>query len=726
MIRTGCLTALAMIVPIEAKAQSAPAPSPGQPSAPAPSAPPADTQKPEAGDILIVAEAGDRQSIDRKSYAVRTGPAAEIATGVDVMRDLPSVSVDASGRIELLGNGNVKILIDGRPVPDAQSILRSMSAAQIARVEVITNPSAQFPADGNAGIINIITRRSSRDGLAGTVSAGIDTRGSGFARVAPSWTKGRWSLSTSPTFFSQKNPSSASLERQQTGGTPDGISNRTENVDGEQRATGFGSRTQLVFRPDEKRSISAAINTSSVSVITDTNNAITATDGSFAPFVQRGRADISFRAINGGLDYRAEGRLPGELFTIGASGTRFVFDSDTLYRETPVSGGTTQVLGVGNRTADTLASFKTDYARPIGKDRLSVGASFDWRRRSLSSDSAGRGLLTPPRSQATASAGDYSEIAAYATYQTVIGGWKLLPGLRIQSRAYSLDDLNGDGPQRTNLFPSMFVERKLSKRLTTVVSYSRRIAWSDIGDLSPALRLQSPTSALRGDPTLRPETTDAFEARFSYGGKIHTIDLTLYDRITTNTFDRQISLGADGILIASPINAGRRVDQGVEAAFRGRIVPSLRYSLTGNLTAVTRDIGTIGNRRRDAQYRAKLQLDYTQGKAADPGFDQITANVRYEGPVNQFQSYKSDFFDADITWTHRFTKRVSIIASAVSLFDGVTYDSRTRTPFILERRRDLQGGRAFRLMLNYQLGSAPQPQSQNNAPVMPSIPGGQP
>lgn len=718
-----CVLTIPQVAMAQTKAQS-PTNQPA-PAKPAPSDQAANGQRPDTGDILIVAETGDRQAIDRKSYAVRQGPAAEIATGVDVMRDLPSVSMDAAGKIELLGNANVKILFDGRPVPDALSILRSMSASQIVRIEVITNPSAQFPADGTAGIINVITRRSSKDGVAGTVTAGVDSQGGGILRAAPSWSKGRWSLSTSPTLFLQHSPSEFSLERQQLAGVPDGVSNRTESGGGTQHVKGFGSRTQLVFRPDKKRSFAAALSTSAVGVINNMHDDVGATDGLFAPYRQIGRADGTYHALNLALDYRVEGDKAGDLFTVGATGTRFVLDNATLYRETPLAGGTSQSLGIDNRLGDSVGSIKVDYARSLGTSkRLSVGASFDWRRRTLDDSAGGRGLLTPLINQRTAFAGDYTEGAAYATFQTMIGSWKLLPGLRVQTRDYSLDDLNGGGPQRTDLFPSLFVEHKLSKRLTSVVSYSRRIAWPDIDDLSPLLRLQTPTSALQGNPALRPETTDAFEARFSYGGKIHSFDMTLYDRITANTFDRRIALNADGVLVSSPINAGQRIDQGVEAAFRGRIVKSLRYSLTGNLTSVTRDIGTIGSRRSDAQYRAKLQLDYTQGKAADPGFDQVTANLRYEGPARQFEFYRSDFVDADVTWTHRFTTRLSMVVSGFSLFDGVRYNSETRTPFILERRHDEQGGRSVRLSLNFQLSRAPQPQPpQPVAPVIPSAPG---
>lgn len=713
------------LVPATAFAQSG---APAGTAAPAPAAPttaPATAQTAPAigAEILVVAETGNQTSIDRKSYVVRPGPAAEIATAVDVFRDLPSVSIDAAGRIELLGNANVRILIDGRPVPDALSILRSLNAAQIARIEVITNPSAQFSAEGTAGIINVITRRSSREGLAGAVAGGADSRGGGQLRLAPTWTQGKWTLSTSPTLFRQRQDSTGELDRQRLSGPADVVTNRSERSDNSQRVEGFGSRTQVVYRPDAKRSLSAALSTSAVDIATETRNRVTARAGEFAPFDQRTEGDGTFKAINLAVDYRAEGNKPGELFTASVSASRFASDFDQLFRETPVAGGAAGLLAIENRSRDKQGTVKLDYATPLGPDlRLSLGGNLEARRRDISDRAQGAPLVGPARNQRSAFGGEYAEAAGYATLQVMVGGFKLLPGLRAQAREYSLDDLAGDGPSRFDLFPSAFIERKLGAKFTGVLSYSRRIAYPDIGDLSPRLRFLSPTFAFRGDPALRPEFTDAFEARLSYAGRIHSVDLTLYERITRDTFDRLLTLNPDGVLVSSPINAGRRVDQGLEAAFRGRIVPSLRYSLTGNLTAVTREVGTIGNRRRDAQYRGKLQLDYTQGKVADPGYDQVTLNLRYEGPVREFQLRRDDFVDADISWTHRFTKRLALVGSVTSLLGGVVRTSETRTPFILERRRDEGVGRTLRLTLTYQLSATAPPQAPPQAAPIPSIP----
>ena len=421
--------------------------------------------------------------------------------------------------------------------------------------------------------------------------------------------------------------------------------------------------------------------------------------------------------------HRGEFRMTAnQNLVIAASASTFTVNGNSRYRETSDAGAVADLL-TGTQIRDRSATLKADYNTPLGERRLAVGGQLDWRQRDFFDFAQGGALTGAPRNRASSFGGSYTEAAAYVTYQTALGGWKLLPGLRVQARDYSLDA--GGGPSQVQPFPSLHVERKLSQRFTGVLSYSRRVAWPDIADLTPLVRQMSPTFAMTGNPALDPETTDAIEGRISYGGKVHSFDLTLYNRITRDTFDRRITQSGDGLLLSRPINAGKRLDQGLEAAFRGRVAPGLRYTLTGNLTAVSRQVEALAERRRDAQYRGKLQLDYTSGKAGDPGYDQVTLNLRYEGPVQNFQTRRSSYMDGDLAWTHRFTPRLSSVLNVTALLGSYKIRTDLRTPFLLERRIDRNTGTTVRFTLTYQLGRnlqplPPQPQA---APAAPPVPG---
>src|SRR5689334_11158971 len=139
--------------------------------------------KPKANPIVVT---GNRRqydsSIDRRSYNV--GSDVQAATGSigDVLRNIPSVDVDLQGNVSLRGDPHVTILVDGKPTslfngPTGGQVLLQVPANQYERVEVMTNPSAAFGANGSGGIINLITRKNRAAGVTGSVRGALGTRG---------------------------------------------------------------------------------------------------------------------------------------------------------------------------------------------------------------------------------------------------------------------------------------------------------------------------------------------------------------------------------------------------------------------------------------------------------------------------------------------------------------------------------------------------------------------
>lgn len=125
-------------------------------------------------DVTVQSERSYMQlSLDKKIFTVGQDLANAGGSATDILMNIPSVSVDPEGNVKLRGSDNVRILIDGKPSGlvsiKGSGGLQGLPASLIDRVEIITNPSARYEAEGNAGIINIILKKDRRQGLNGSV-----------------------------------------------------------------------------------------------------------------------------------------------------------------------------------------------------------------------------------------------------------------------------------------------------------------------------------------------------------------------------------------------------------------------------------------------------------------------------------------------------------------------------------------------------------------------------
>ncbi|MDR0228087.1 MAG: TonB-dependent receptor family protein [Flavobacteriaceae bacterium] len=128
-------------------------------------------------EVTVIAEKSTVEiKLDKKVYNVGQDMIVKGGTAGDVLDNVPSVTVDSEGTVSLRGNENVKVLIDGKPTGLANNIqeaMRILSAESIEKVEVITNPSARYEAEGGAGIINIVLKKGKAQGVNGSMTATI-------------------------------------------------------------------------------------------------------------------------------------------------------------------------------------------------------------------------------------------------------------------------------------------------------------------------------------------------------------------------------------------------------------------------------------------------------------------------------------------------------------------------------------------------------------------------
>src|SRR5436190_2282022 len=156
---------------------------------------------------------GERQSmvmhVDRRVFNVEKDLSTQGGTGVDVMKNVPGLSVDVDGNVQMRG-ATPQILIDGRPTSMA---LDQIPAEEIERVEVITNPSVAFDASSTGGIINVILKKSTKPGYSGQVQGGVGTNDRYQAGLNLNVKEGRWGFNMSYNYNTGRNVTNGNTQR---------------------------------------------------------------------------------------------------------------------------------------------------------------------------------------------------------------------------------------------------------------------------------------------------------------------------------------------------------------------------------------------------------------------------------------------------------------------------------------------------------------------------------
>ena len=631
---------------------------PADPPAPAPAS---TGQTQDQQDIVVVAERTEQGSIDRTSYIVRDNAEARASSALDLLARVPSVDVSPSGQVRLIGRSGVAIQVDGQEVPNASALLRAMQGSEVARIEVATNPSAQFSARGTGGIINIVTRRSAGPGPGGSVTGSAGSFGSFGARASPSWSRGKLSLSGSIGASREGSRNESDEERTgvHPGEGPDRI--ESERSRGEVDSLNASLRASVELAPRQSVSLSAM----AVEAQGERSaEAAIVEDGIPALERQSSRSDSRVRRI--AADYRREGSRPGGQTSLSASHTSFRLGSRRRF--VTEGGGGPGAFRLRTDLSGSQTILKADHVRPAGDRRLSIGGQYERNEEDSRQQAVTASPPAVPIAADDAFEGSWSEAAAYATYQFPWWGNKVLAGARVESRSHDIAGTADDPRRATHFFPSLHVERKLGDRLTANLSTSSRIGWPGLAQLDPRLRFSDPATARAGNPRLKPEKTHSLELKLMAKAGRHEADLTAYTQRTRDHRTELVTLEG-AVLVSRPVNLGRRRSLGANLNLRGPLAGGLRYTATADLARETiEEADLAGIDDAWTRHGASLQLDYRDGAEGRAGADQVRLTARYTGPSSTGLSTISPAIRADASWSHAFTDRLAAVLTASHVF----------------------------------------------------------
>ncbi len=474
------------------------------------------------------------QRADMLIMNIENSPVRIIGTAWDLLSTAPGVVVDQSGAIKLKGKSGVMIYIDGKNTflsgDQLQSYLQGISAADIISIQIISNPSAKYDAQGSGGILNLITRKGSQQGFNGSVRIGYAQ--AFYAKydggVNLNYAKEKFNIYGKYDVANRNSLSRAYIDRNITynGNT----TNFNQHNSSKSIPYGHNSRLGIDFyakhnitwgmRVDGSLSNEKekAINSTIISVIgNDTTNELYQKNGSINKF-ENGAANLYFKQ-----EYDTNGRELSASIDYIAYSTNTLQTFDLNYFDQ--AGMNT--APAENQRSNSISNIKIlveqiDYSHPFSKKyKLEIGAksSYVATDNDLKFDVLNNAIWENDNTKSNAFIYKETINAAYATGYLDFGKLQIMAGLRAEQ---TISDGNSPttGEQLKNsyvqLFPSIFVLQKLAKNHALNLSYARRVNRPSYGALNPFVFYLDKYTYEQGNPFLQPEISNNLEFSYSY------------------------------------------------------------------------------------------------------------------------------------------------------------------------------------------------------------------
>ncbi len=566
---------------------------------------------------IVARRAPIEYRIDKKVINVDKQITAEAGTAVDVLENIPSVQVDVEGNVTLRGSSGFTVLIDGKPtILDPSDVLRQIPSSSIENIEIITNPSVKFEPDGAAGIINIITKKNRLDGLSGIVNANVgtyDEYGGDFQlnyrmnklnfifganynkRGRPGDVKSeRTTLSNDTTFYlesfgdSKRGHTSNSIR---AGIEYDLSKNDFISISG--RYGGWDMNTSSNLRYDDMTDPFSELFSYNSMENTKRGGNYYSIDGVYQHTFSKKPvpADTSKQGSQDGSAGIGAGYKP----TI-----KHMLNFEINYRNRDFNETSTNELRKltgdligGNKNVENGPSeslrFNVDYTLPVGlTDKFEAG--MQWRS-GQSEDVTELWLYNNVTSELEL-IDEYSYLvnynrniyAAYGLYAGYAGKFGYQLGLRTELTDRKIDMVEQDEftINRWDYFPTIHISYDLPADQQIMASYSRRIDRPRSWWLEPFITWEDQYNVRQGNPDLKPEYIDSYDAGYLKKFGDNFFSLEAYYRVTNNKVERIASVYQENVMLRRPENIGQDFSLGFEAMLNFGVFKWWNMELSGN------------------------------------------------------------------------------------------------------------------------------------------------
>ncbi len=601
--------------------------------------------------------------IDRKIFNVEKSIVSDGGSASDVLKNIPSVSVDIDGNVSLRGSQNVTVLVDGRPSSitgtNKAAILQQLPASSIESIELITNPSAKYDPDGMSGIINIVLKKNKLAGLNGGVSVSVGTfdKYSGSAnisyrnsklniyanfgyrdhtRTGSGWSN-RQNILTDTTFF--LNSESSSLNRNTSSNLKAGIDFY------------LNDKNTLGFSVSGNKGLEYGLSNSYYSEVSGTNE-------TSATYWRDEKSSDAPQNIDYNLNFRRTFTKPKQELTFDATYSSSSGKAISNYSERDYTGK----YGVKNnypfrqntstKSANGVTNMQLDYSQPLKNQmKLEAGGKVILRNIDSKFVSETYSYTVQDFLYDTQVNNDFlyheNIYAAYATFQGQIKKFGYQLGLRgEQANTQSLLVTTGESYKNNyaNLFPSVHLSYKINKDNEFQLSYSRRINRPNTRSLNPFKDMSDPYNIRVGNPFLKPEYINSYELSYMKYWEKAVLTSSVYYRKTEGVISRIKTLGDSTISYVTMVNLTSSSSYGFELIAKNDITKWWNTTASVNLFQTVIDGSNVDADLQNNNFSYELKLISNMKFFKNLDF-QVTAN--YSGPSITAQGKVKEVFTID-------------------------------------------------------------------------------
>ncbi|MCE7065773.1 outer membrane beta-barrel protein [Dyadobacter sp. CY326] len=471
------------------------------------------------------------QQVDKTVLNVAADQVAQGKSAYELLQQAPGVMIDPNDNIHMGGKQGVNVFIDGKPTnlssTDLAGLLRATAASNIDKIELISNPSARFDAQGGAGVINIRLRRNKNDGMNGNISGGYGQSNHYRANLALdlNYRSKRLSLYGNVSGSDNYQITKVLLDRNASGLQ---FVQRGFDTDGT-RAVVYKTGIEYSLSTKQTLGLVVAGNAAFNRFGTNSGTSIINSKGQVdSSIVNRVFNPNQNNRVNVALNYRYADTLGLEL-NADADFTHFNNDSPSNIVSNYISGDgqhwfNRQIRFEAN-TGIRISTMRADVVKEWKKKHVKLETGFKHINVATTNDLLAFSGADDQLDVNRTNRFTYREIvsAAYASLNHSNGKWSMQAGVRaertaVQGRSVDRSSRIIDRPDTTyfNLFPTGYIQYQISGNGQLGFNYGRRIGRPSYQDLNPFIYQIDPYTSQRGNPFLMPSYTQNAELRYTH------------------------------------------------------------------------------------------------------------------------------------------------------------------------------------------------------------------